>query len=158
MAKYYTPTLEDFVLGLDYETKATKDEDWKPAKITRESYISEGGGLTTMNIIAHDLYQKEPKNEYRVKCLEPQDFIDRGFTKSTPVFIGNIMYHTFHDKELYIQQTGTEVLIQLKNTTHNVYEGTIINSTMLDVILGTLDLDSSANYKLRRKLTLATNE
>jgi hypothetical protein len=111
-----------------------------------------------MHLITHDVFNKEAKNEYRIKCLDSDDFFARGFKKNSPVFIDDIMFNTYIDSELDIMQVDSSVTIQHKGTSSTIYEGIIINASMLDTILGTLDLENTANYKLRKKVTLATYE
>lgn len=155
--KYYKPTIEDFILGLDYETREVKNEEWVSKKITRDSFMAQNGNLSEIHIIMHDLYTKDAKNEYRVPFVTEDNLLDRGFTKSTPLFIGSELYNTYISKEIRITRKEHEFNIKSKEG-DNMFEGVIINVMMLDKILESLDLDSSANHKLRRKISTAEYE
>ena len=71
MDKYYTPELEEFYTGFEYETCNFKNKIWIK-KITDMNIIS----LTSC------IYDENPelfKNEYRVKYLDKEDIESLGF-------------------------------------------------------------------------------
>ena len=124
--KYYTPNLEDFHVGFEYEWKCDSIQtDW--TKSLCNTYMSP---LKTGNIRI---------NNYRVKYLDEQDFLDLGFIKAETDSLGYIYFTkssytiTYYPPTIFIEIDNDESPFQK-------FIGTIKNKSELIKLLTQLGL------------------
>lgn len=92
-SKYYTPGIEEFCVGFEYEYLAsTHNTEWE--KIT--------ASWEDLDLVFDD-YEHEYDGKfhelYRVKYLDEQDIIDCGFVKSTGLY--NLKCYNYRDCRIY---------------------------------------------------------
>ena len=84
--KYYTPTIEEFHVGFEFEVNYT-DEGW-----TKEVFCSgEGRNIDSVSKLKAFLGRAKFKEAYRVKHLDREDIESLGF-----VFKGGDTHLTYH--------------------------------------------------------------
>ena len=106
--KYYTPSLEEFYVGFDYEEY--KQKEWSklisPPKSLGYEWVSKVfntstslskiknqiTGINSMDWMIDGIDQEHPSCKIRVKYLDEQDFIDLGFIKSEIDSLGYIYF------------------------------------------------------------------
>ena len=78
MEKYYTPTIDEFYVGYECETKEYLiDKDFHKITVTTDLYETDNDGINKPNC---PLYQ-ENMNLFRTKYLDDEDLSELGFTK-----------------------------------------------------------------------------
>jgi hypothetical protein len=70
MSKYYTPKLEEFRIGFEYEWKNPNEVNWKkessPTKITQHDYENQIPGLRVKYLDSEDIVSLEFKQDGKI--------------------------------------------------------------------------------------------
>jgi len=142
--KYYTPAIEEFHVGFEYEQKCS--DSMKPNKENGDTdwaICIHKGGVSIDSIMAH-VY----KYEVRVKFLDQEDIENLGFELKRTT--GNYQFHYELDKNSYILLNLTHVLssniIRITKESKHTFEehenylfnGIIRNKSELKVLLKTI--------------------
>ena len=138
--KYYTPTIEEFHVGFEYENLRF-DEQWK---------LAPNGGTWYTKTIANTYELKEVFNRfdenylhdidtneanYRVKLLDREDIESLGFTSlhETSFRFKNVFHLEINETYLHISDTSY-------NGTRVVFDGVIKNKSELQKLMIQLEI------------------
>ncbi len=92
--KYYTPEIEEFHVGLEYEVKVYKKDEWIKCKWTELNVMSAEFNLDFGQ--AYDLPKVTVPDTIRVKYLDREDIESLGFKHT------NEINQEFEDSEDYV--------------------------------------------------------
>jgi hypothetical protein len=112
MSKYYTPTIEEFHVGFEYEFLSFQDETWRKATVTvrdESVYAEHFTFIDTENHI----------DRRRVKYLDREDIESLGFTWQSEGN-GRMEFNLMGEFNTYLTLIGKEVNIQVR------YEGGLV--------------------------------
>jgi hypothetical protein len=121
--KYYTPTIEEFHVGFEFEIRSTfmHEGEWKPSIIR-----------TLENIVGLRLSDFSKNGEVRVKHLDREDIESLGWKPGGLQGLNEDSF-TYEDYQLYWQDNQW---IQVYNWDSKIiFEGTIKNKSELKRIL-----------------------
>ena len=134
--KYYTPEIEEFRVGFEYEYLGDRVENTRWHKTTFSWYDSK--------IKVHGLFFVESKIQnktVRVKYLDSQDIEELGF-KYIPDLSegdGNVRWYDLYEKGnislLHWDYSNEDTKIVIKRNNSIIFEGTILNKSELKWIL-----------------------
>jgi hypothetical protein len=151
MKKYYTPSIEEFRVGFEFEVLNTKDKLFLP-------FYEEGVWfLTKLEFgILGDLFNVHKlilEKQIRVKYLDKEDIVSKGFTLTEETdFLGSEIftmdYQTGinHFKYVKISKLQQNIRIEVReesgydNRWYFVFNGDIKNKSELEVLLKQLNI------------------
>ena len=144
MVKYYTPEIEEFYHGFEYEV-------WYSSAYTKENWIKETFEFYDKDEIYHydsvDLIPSFKSNgdSIRVKYLDKEDIESLGFSQITDdcFNISNINYRGLVDCDLriLIRKTILIYIIEPNDTSHTLFTGNIKNKSELVKLLKQLQIE-----------------
>jgi len=129
-SKYYTPTIEEFHVGFEFEFFDEDDRDWTEVRIESQESLCNWTGMTI---------------EKRVKYLDKEDIESLGFIyyEDTSIGDGDIRWWDGFKQDSYEIRTCTEwdgynTII----TKHGrlIFEGTIKNKSELKILLKQINI------------------
>lgn len=125
--KYYTPTIEEFHVGFEYEVQLSKEFDqWMPVQITPENHA--------MNFDRLDKLETT-----RVKYLDREDIESLGWE-----YINSKLYHSYklNGKILYPLDDGDSLITNGKYgiAEETFFKGTIKNKSELKKLMQMLNI------------------
>lgn len=135
MEKYYTPAIEEFHVGFEFEVNTAKEENdgryWFPAKISSD-VLSEGTDLIDL-----------PSN-VRVKYLDRKDIESLGW-KPTIITDGHTNWTVFEkqptaDLSIYLEIKNGTVKIWTNDLFKNLFSGIIQNKSELKKLMQQLNI------------------
>jgi hypothetical protein len=119
--KYYTPTIEEFYVGFEYETDYLNDGKW----IKREFSID-------MASVFFDYYYKDgSETECRVKLLDIEDIKSLGWGYEKSRFFIDINNESYFLEECYNTINKYIISILFTQDRHTLFEGNIKNKSEL---------------------------
>ncbi len=134
-SKYYTPTIEEFHVGFEYEvykpTENTSKRNWE--KLTfYHGEVDATYNQTTM-LINYKYYEKDIK----VKYLDKEDIESLGFIKDS-------IYSHKLNQDYYLEYNSEEPIhldtIDIKDNQNTLFSGTIKNKSELIKLLKQLNI------------------
>tara|TARA_R110000787_G_scaffold87151_2_gene185774 strand:- start:2708 stop:3124 length:417 start_codon:yes stop_codon:yes gene_type:complete len=133
--KYYTPTIEEFHIGFEYEM-------WRGSKRYGKWDKDMKFGVFS-NINAYYVFIED--EELRVKYLNQEDIESLGFHQGYSAKDGR-NYITYINKDVVIKQYYNNnneyaIVIQLKNSQRTLFDGFIKNKSELKKLLKQLNID-----------------
>lgn len=140
MAKYYTPSIEEFHVGFEYEELIGVDneqEDWSCKSFNPKNYIDRYGEYT---------FDETPLSDWiRVKYLDKEDIEELGFEESLDEpdewfwkFKGNIGIQLYFDDKYRNKDQGIGITIYDDKI---IFSGYIKNKSELKVLLKQLGIN-----------------
>jgi len=135
---YYTPTIEEFHVGLEYEVQI--QEAW--VKLMFDEYYGFYDGIISSTGIKFNIKDKLIANELRVKHLDRTDIEECGWRGGENDGIWNFAYYW-----MIVKATAVEIEDERKNFdigegsyTPPIFNGTILNKSELKFIMARLGI------------------
>lgn len=139
--KYYTPSIEEFYVGFEFE--------WS-SKIRKEPFHFEMCDVDLISII-YDEYEHEDeeelfKNQFRVKYLDKEDIESLGFKYTDKTITENILITQYFEYKDYIisfiDRANNVQITKLNNLgAFTLFSGTIKNKSELKLLLKQVGID-----------------
>ena len=136
MSKYYTPSIEEFCIGFEYEISGPGDTIFRKDKISSPREF--------IDMLEYFQGYGAGAEEIRVKYLDQEDIEELGFkleyTSHSSEFVSNeIFYDIFYGKcKIKIHKIDDEKILIEKVSTKNksvIFDGKIKNKSELSKIL-----------------------
>lgn len=122
---YYTPTIEEFYVGFEYEVLALPGDEWVKVKLTKDNFY-----LNTDRVLNHI-------DQCKVKYLDQSDIESLGWRFEKDIYRLND-YNLHFNKVLTI--TKEFILNNMKLCMTTIFEGNIKNKSELIKLMQQLNI------------------
>lgn len=128
-SKYYTPTIEQFYVGFEYQEQDIAPVEWVESKFTQYHQLE-------------DIAKYIEKKEVRVKYLDYQDVISEGWEQTSkmtqPQFFTKDKYRLVLYNENFIRIFNSQSNVKMclnKDNEEQLFCGTIRNKSELRMVM-----------------------